>query len=90
MSYYWHQSQLFVKLPKRSENDKLGRPTNSEREMSDFKCRMLLGLRGMIRNFRALSATAEPWLAECSDGRLKTDLALGERDDRDDHTPCAS
>ena len=51
---------------------------------------MPLGLRGMLRNIRALSATAESCLAERSDGRLKTDLTLDERDDRDDHTPCAN
>jgi len=51
---------------------------------------MLLSLRGMLRNIRALSATAESCLVERSDGRLKTDLVLDERDDRGDHTPCAS
>jgi hypothetical protein len=51
---------------------------------------MPLGLRGMLRNVSALSATAESCLVERNDGRLKTDLALDERDDRDDHTPCAS
>lgn len=52
-----------------------------------------LAVAGMLRNIRALSATAESCLAERIDGRLKTDLALDERDDRDDrddHTPCAN